>query len=122
MKARTRKSRWLLIALLFGFLAAVGLTLARHHGAPTVAMAHGVTTPHAVTPQPPLPLSASIGGEHTFAAPAGGRPDDVTPNSTSSVPAYRLSSNAQAACAIVFGVNACVRAKSCMRAINSAGR
>lgn len=75
MKARTRKTRWLLVALLFGFLAAVGLTLARHHGAPTVAMTHGAATSHAATPQPHSPLLASIGGKHTFAVPTGS-PDD----------------------------------------------
>ena len=35
---------------------------------------------------------------------SGGRPDTVTPNTTSSLPLYRLSTNAHAPCTSVFSV------------------
>jgi len=76
MKARTRKTRWLLIALLFGLLATAGLTFTRHHGAATLAKASGATTPHAVLPQPHAAPLVSIGGKHALGAPAGARFDD----------------------------------------------
>lgn len=77
MKAKTKKTRWLLIALLVGFLAAAGLALSGHHGAPTVAKAKGATPPtHAVLAQPHANLVAAIGAKHAFWAPAGARPGD----------------------------------------------
>jgi hypothetical protein len=68
MKAERKKARWLLIALLFGFLAAAGLTLFAHHGSHTVAKAtiHAATPAH---PKPRLPhavLLASSGGKRAL--------------------------------------------------------
>lgn len=75
MKARTRKTRWLLIALLFGLLAAAGLTFTRHH-ARTFVAANVPPAPRVVLPQPHAVLLASIGGKHTLWTPAGALPDD----------------------------------------------
>jgi hypothetical protein len=75
MKARTRTTRWLLIAFLFGLLAtAAGLTLSGHHGAPTVAKANvaaPTTSAHPVLQQPQPAFIAAVSGKHMLTAPAG---------------------------------------------------
>jgi hypothetical protein len=58
MKARTKSTRWLLLTLLFGLMAAAGLALTHHHAAPTVAEAHAVAAPAHAAP-PKLALSAA---------------------------------------------------------------
>lgn len=64
MKARTRTTRWLLVALLFGILATAGLALTHHHRAATVAKAnHAVVPKHAALQQPHPALLASTGGK-----------------------------------------------------------
>ena len=77
MKARTKKTRWLLLALLFGLLAAAGLTLTRHHGRTVVAATVAPTPPHAVLPQPHAVLLAATGGKQTLWAAAGALRDEV---------------------------------------------
>ena len=77
MKAKTKKTRWLLIALLFGFLAAAGLTFEHLHGAGTIVKANGAApTTHPVSHQPHGALLASIGGKQPLWVPSGARPDD----------------------------------------------
>lgn len=72
MKARTKKIRWLLITLLFGLLAAAGLTLALRHGDRIFAEADGVAAPtHTVVQQPHTALVAVTGAEDVLTAPAG---------------------------------------------------
>lgn len=87
MKARTKKTRWLLIALLFGFLATVGLIVTAHHGARTNIAAKVAPTPmHAVLPPPHVVLLGSTDGKHTLLTGVGPIPDDVktaqTPSNT----------------------------------------
>lgn len=85
MKARTKTTRWLLIALLFGLLAATGLALTLHHGAPKLVRVHD-----AATPQPALnaTLPAAIStGTQTVTAPAGAGPDhEFVANTYSNTP------------------------------------
>jgi hypothetical protein len=77
MKARNKKTRWLLLALLFGILAVAGLTLTRHHGAPSIAKANDTTAPrHTLLQQPVAALLAGIGGKHAPWAPAGAGRDE----------------------------------------------
>lgn len=94
MKARTKSTRWLLLALLFGLLAAAGLTLTWHHGTPTLAKANAVAAPvHAVLKAPAAPLVASTATRHKitthFYGVAGGsysgnqEPDAITSHSDS---------------------------------------
>lgn len=71
MKARTRKIRWLLISLLFGLLAAAGLTLTLRHGVWIFAKAHVVAPTPAAVEQLETPLVAANGAEHAFTAPDG---------------------------------------------------
>ena len=72
MKARTKKTRWLLITLLFGLLAAAGLTLTLRHGAWNFAKANGgAAPPHPAVQQPHTALLAATGAKHVFTAPAG---------------------------------------------------
>lgn len=81
MKAATKKTRWLLIALLFGVLAAAGFTLAHHHGSRTVAKANDAAVPrHTLRPQTHAALLAAIGGKHSFRGPAGVRPELLDTN------------------------------------------
>src|SRR5487761_1343451 len=75
MKAGTKKTRWLLIALLFGVLAAAGFTLAHHHGSRTVAKANEAAAPKHTLQRTPATLLAAIGGKHGFRAPAGVQPE-----------------------------------------------
>lgn len=74
MKAGPKKTRWLLIALLFGVLAAAGFTLVHHHGSRTVAKANDAAAPKHTLQQTPATLLAAIGGKHSFRAPAGVQP------------------------------------------------
>jgi len=70
MKARTKKARWLLIALLFGFLAVAGLTLFHHREPATIAEASKAAAPaHTNIQQPHATLPASSGGKHTLQRP-----------------------------------------------------
>jgi hypothetical protein len=93
MKARNNKTRWLLIALLFGFLAVAGVTLTRHHGAPTIAKANDTTAPtHTLLQQPVAALLAVIGGKHVPWAPAGaGRDDEPVASTYSNNPQPRVT-------------------------------
>jgi len=75
MKARTKTTRWLLIALLFGILAATGIALTLHHGVPRLARVHDTAAPHpALNAPPPLPTSISA-GVHTLTTPVGAAPE-----------------------------------------------
>lgn len=66
MKARRRKTRWLLAALLLGFLAATGFALTHHHRAGTEAARSPLVPPQRATlPPAPTPLLASIAGKST---------------------------------------------------------
>jgi len=74
MKARTKKTRWLLIALLFGLLAAGGLTFMRHHGVRPITAGHEAAAPQ----QPALPhvaLLAANNGTRAPVYPAGAAAD-----------------------------------------------
>jgi hypothetical protein len=65
MKARTKTTRWLLISFLVGLLTAAGLTVAYHHGVPTLAKA--ITTPARTVLQPRHEtLIAATDGPHTL--------------------------------------------------------
>lgn len=67
MKARTRTTRWLLISLLLGLLAAAGLTLTFQHGVAAPAAANGAAAPaHAALQPLHETLNASTGGPHTL--------------------------------------------------------
>jgi hypothetical protein len=97
MKARTRTTRWLTVALLFGFLAAVGLTLARHHFVRTLA-AHVTAPPtHAAVQPPDVTLVPATHPGHSGAAPAGTRHYRVALDtySNSQAPAARGHSDPQ---------------------------
>lgn len=71
MKARTKKTRWLLIALLFGLLVAAGLTLTRHHGVRMITASNEVVAPKATAS-----LLAANGGTHAPAFPVGTASND----------------------------------------------
>lgn len=74
MKATTKKTRWLLIALLFGLLTAAGLMLIRHRHA-TVATTNEVTAPkHAAPQHPHATLLAFAGGRQTLTSPIDSAP------------------------------------------------
>lgn len=61
MKARTKKTRWLLIALLFGLLAGAGLTFTRHHVVRTITATNEVAAPkHSASPHAAL-FAANVG-------------------------------------------------------------
>lgn len=67
MKARTKSTRWLLLTLLFGLMAAAGLALTSHHGTPALARANAVAPPAHTALKPPTPvLVASTGTTHRF--------------------------------------------------------
>ena len=71
MKARTKTTRWLLIALLFGLIVAAGLTLTRHPGTATVATANHPAAPKHTAPQQPHPaLLAASEEKHILHHPA----------------------------------------------------
>lgn len=84
MKARTKKSRWLLISLLFGLLAATGLILTHHSDVRFVSLASPPVTPkHNVMPTLPVALAATGGKgmlEAPVGAPAGHEPDSAYSN------------------------------------------
>lgn len=83
MKARTRKTRWLLIALLFGLLGAAGLMLT-HHRRATLANANDAIAPkHAAPRQSRAALLALAGGGQTLTPPADTAPAE-RPGSRSS--------------------------------------
>lgn len=76
MKARTKKTRWLLIALLFGLLVAAGLTFTGRHARTFVAASVAPAPAHVVLPQPHAVLLASTSGKHTLWGPARALSDD----------------------------------------------
>lgn len=63
MKARTKSTRWLLLILLVGLMAAAGLALTHHHANPTVAKLNAVVAPAHIAP-PETTLVASAGTPH----------------------------------------------------------
>jgi hypothetical protein len=69
MKARTKKTRWLLLTLFFGLLAAAGFTLTRHRGVRFVSTASPVMPVKHTVQQTHTALFASS-GKQTAAAPA----------------------------------------------------
>jgi hypothetical protein len=71
MKARTTKTRWLLIALLFGLLTGAGLTLIHHRHTPMITAANYTAPTHSVPGQAQTAVVASIAGDDTTLAPAG---------------------------------------------------
>lgn len=76
MKAGTKKTRWLLVGLLFGVVAAAGFTLVHHHGSRTIAKANDAAAPkHTVRQQTHAALLAASGGRHSFRAPAAVHPE-----------------------------------------------
>ena len=71
MKARTKTTRWLLLASLFGLLAAAGLTITRYYAEPTFAKANDTARPpHTVLQQLHAALRAAVGATPLFTAPA----------------------------------------------------
>lgn len=83
MKARNKKTRWALICLLFGLLAATGLILTRHGDVRFVTAAGQPVAPkHNLMAQPHAPLVAATGGTRTLEAlvgtPAGHEAADGT--------------------------------------------
>jgi hypothetical protein len=77
MKARrTRTIRWVLVGLLFGFLALTGLTLAHHHHhrAGVLAQAHDVAVPTHGVPQHSYGAPLASIGDNTLTTPAGKGP------------------------------------------------
>jgi hypothetical protein len=75
MKARNKKTRWLLINLLFGLLAAAGLILTHHSGVRYVTtVSQPVPSKHAIVQQRHAALPAATGGRQTLTAPVGTPP------------------------------------------------
>jgi hypothetical protein len=75
MKARTKKTRWLLISLLFGLLAAAGLILTHHsHVRYVTTVSQPVPLKHSIVQQLHAALLAVTGRKQTLAAPAGTPP------------------------------------------------
>lgn len=71
MKARRRKTRWLLVAALFGFLAVAGFALTHHHRGNIEAARYPLGPPQRPTlPRAPTPLLASLAGESTERVPS----------------------------------------------------
>jgi hypothetical protein len=67
MKAGIKNTRWLLIALLFGFVAIAGLTLVHHHGSAVVAQTDRSAAPgHAGLQQPNTALLVASSGQPTL--------------------------------------------------------
>lgn len=75
MKARTKKTRWLLIALLFGFMAVAGLTFLRHGPTITAQVSHATPAPAALQQPQTAPL-ASTGGRQPLYVPTAGGADE----------------------------------------------
>lgn len=73
MKARTRKTRWLLLTLLFGLLAAAGFTLTRHGEIRFVTTGNQAVPAKRTVTQQPHALLASTGGKQML-TPAVGTP------------------------------------------------
>ena len=66
MKPRRRKTRWLLVALLFGFLAVAGFALTHHHRGSIEAARHPLVPRQPPTLRPgPTPRLASLAGDST---------------------------------------------------------
>jgi hypothetical protein len=75
MKARNKKTRWLLISLLFGLLAAAGLILTQHSGVRYVTtVSQPMPSKHAIVRRLHAALLAATGGKQTLTAPAGTPP------------------------------------------------
>lgn len=75
MKARNRKTRWLLVSLLFGFLAAMGMILTHHSRVGFVTTASQPVPPkQAMIQRLHAALVAAIGGKQTLLSPAIGPP------------------------------------------------
>jgi len=67
MKARNRKSRWLLIGLLFGILATTGLFLTHRHGVRFITIAsQPVPSKHTIVQQLHAALVAATSGKQTL--------------------------------------------------------
>jgi nicotinate-nucleotide--dimethylbenzimidazole phosphoribosyltransferase len=65
MKARTKSTRWLLLTLLVGLMAAAGLALTWHHATPALAKANPLAPPaHTAVKPPQAALVASTGTPH----------------------------------------------------------
>lgn len=78
MKARSKRTRWLLIALLFGFLAVAGLALVHHHGSRLIAATTDATAPAPVMlQQPHAAFRVSDGAWQPLRVPSPG--DDDAP-------------------------------------------
>jgi len=73
MKARTRKTRWLLLTLLFGLLAAAGFTLTRHGEIRFVTTVNQAVPAKRTVTQQAHALLASTGGKQ-MVMPAVGTP------------------------------------------------
>lgn len=74
MKAKTKKTRWLLLSLLFGLLAIAGLafTLRHHRAATTFAKTLDDAGPsHAAVPQSRSALPAALGEQRPLKVPTG---------------------------------------------------
>lgn len=75
MKARIKTTRWLLISLLFGLLAAAGMILTHHSGVRFVTTASQPVSPkHIVMQKLHAALLAATGGKLTLATPVGTSP------------------------------------------------
>lgn len=75
MKARNKKTRWLLLSLLFGLLAAAGLILTHHSGVRYgTTVSQPAPSKHAIVPQLHAALLAATGGRQTLTAPVGTLP------------------------------------------------
>lgn len=77
MKAHNKKTRWLLVALLLGFLAVAGLTFVRHHGAAVIAQASHTAPAAGPSQQPGNALLASSGGRQPLWVPPAPGADDT---------------------------------------------
>lgn len=71
MKARTIKTLWLPIALIFGLLTAAGLTLMHHRHIPMITAANYTVPAHPLLGQAKTAVVASIPADDTTSAPAG---------------------------------------------------
>lgn len=103
MKATKRTTRWLLIALLFGFLAVTGLTLAHRHGVRTLAKVNDTALPtHTNVAQRPLAALIAPTGGNLIPPPAGtpGRMIGTYSNSHAPSPGGRSGLPSNAATAI----------------------
>ena len=68
MKARTKSTRWLLLTLLVGLMAAAGVALTWHHAAPAFARADAVAAPaHTALEPARATLIAATGTTHRVA-------------------------------------------------------